>query len=80
MLTVMLVEDHPMNRKLFRDILEIQFAVREAGSAEEALALLESVRPASRKTRFSWPRVVLTICPRASWRRARKLFRSFLIS
>jgi len=45
MLSVLLVEDHPMNRKLFRDILEIQFAVREAGSAEEALELLEDDIP-----------------------------------
>ena len=40
MLTVLLVEDHPMNRKLFRDILEMQFQVVEAGSAEEALECL----------------------------------------
>jgi CheY-like chemotaxis protein len=40
MLTVLLVEDHPMNRKLFRDILEIQFQVESAGSAEEAQQLL----------------------------------------
>jgi two-component system cell cycle response regulator/two-component system cell cycle response regulator DivK len=45
MLTVLLVEDHPMNRKLFRDILEMQFVVVEALSAEEALERLESVRP-----------------------------------
>ena len=42
MLTVLLVEDHPMNRKLFRDILEIQFEVVEAESAEAALVLLQS--------------------------------------
>jgi CheY-like chemotaxis protein len=45
MLTVLLVEDHPMNRKLFRDILEMQFVVVEAPSAEAALERLESVRP-----------------------------------
>jgi len=44
-LTVLLVEDHPMNRKLFRDILEIQFRVEEAGSAEEALEKLQTVTP-----------------------------------
>ena len=45
MLTVLLVEDHPMNRKLFRDILEMQFQVVEAGSAEEALERLATVIP-----------------------------------
>ncbi|MBY0229707.1 MAG: response regulator [Gemmataceae bacterium] len=45
MLTVLLVEDHPMNRKLFRDILEMQFQVFEAGSAEAALELLDTVTP-----------------------------------
>src|SRR2546423_193866 len=44
-LSVLLVEDHPMNRKLFRDILEIQFQVVEAGSAEEALEQLAGVTP-----------------------------------
>jgi CheY-like chemotaxis protein len=44
-LTVLLVEDHPMNRKLFRDILEMQFDVLEAESAEDALAILETRRP-----------------------------------
>jgi two-component system, cell cycle response regulator DivK len=44
-LTVLLVEDHPMNRKLVHDILEIQFEVLEAGSAEQALQLLESCTP-----------------------------------
>ena len=43
--TVLLVEDHPMNRKLFRDILEMQFQVFEAGSAEAAVELLETVTP-----------------------------------
>lgn len=45
MLSVLLVEDHPMNRKLFRDILEMQFAVAEAGSAEDALARLDEKTP-----------------------------------
>ena len=45
MLTVLLVEDHPLNRKLFRDILEMQFEVLEVESAEAALATLESHRP-----------------------------------
>jgi two-component system cell cycle response regulator DivK len=45
MLTVLLVEDHPMNRKLFRDILEMQFTVVEAESAEEALTRLEECSP-----------------------------------
>jgi CheY-like chemotaxis protein len=44
-LTVLLVEDHPMNRKLFHDILEMQFDVLEAESAEAALEILESHRP-----------------------------------
>jgi len=43
MLTVLLVEDHPMNRKLFRDILEMQFQVIEAASAEEALERLKTI-------------------------------------
>jgi CheY-like chemotaxis protein len=45
MLTVLLIEDHPMNRKLLRDILEMQFAVVEAASAEAALDTLRTVRP-----------------------------------
>jgi CheY-like chemotaxis protein len=45
MLTVLLVEDHPLNLKLMRDILEIQFHVVEAWSAEVALEKLESVHP-----------------------------------
>jgi CheY-like chemotaxis protein len=44
-LTVLLVEDHPMNRKLVRDILEMQFAVVEAESAEAALDLLAGGKP-----------------------------------
>jgi len=45
MLTVLLVEDHPTNRKLFRDLLSFRFAVVEAGSAEEAEELLHTLRP-----------------------------------
>jgi CheY-like chemotaxis protein len=45
MLTVLLVEDHPMNRKLFRDILEMQFQVIEAESGELALQLLQQHTP-----------------------------------
>jgi CheY-like chemotaxis protein len=45
MLTVLLVEDHPLNRKLFRDILEMQFEVVEARSAEAALQWLDTGRP-----------------------------------
>lgn len=45
MATVLLVEDHPTNRKLFRDLLEIQFDVQESETAEDALVWLESHRP-----------------------------------
>jgi two-component system cell cycle response regulator DivK len=45
MLTVLLVEDHPMNRKLFRDILAMQFDVVEAASAEIAQDILQTVSP-----------------------------------
>lgn len=45
MATVLLVEDNPMNRKLFRDILEIQFQVAEAETAEVARAWLEDHVP-----------------------------------
>jgi CheY-like chemotaxis protein len=45
MATVLLVEDHPMNRKLFRDILGFQFDVVEAESAEDARVYLRSVTP-----------------------------------
>lgn len=45
MAKVLLVEDHPMNRKLFRDLLEIQFDVEEAETAEEAQAWLQDHRP-----------------------------------
>ena len=45
MYEVLLVEDHPLNRKLCRDILSMQFNVVEAASAEEALEVLESWTP-----------------------------------
>jgi CheY-like chemotaxis protein len=45
MATVLLVEDHPMNRKLFRDILGFQFDVVEAESAEAARDRLHSLVP-----------------------------------
>jgi len=45
MATILLVEDHPMNRKLVRDILLFQFDVEEAVSAEAALDWLQSHRP-----------------------------------
>jgi len=45
MLTVLLVEDHPMNRKLFRDLLGLRFQVVEAASAEEAQEHLQTLRP-----------------------------------
>lgn len=43
---VLIVEDHPLNRKLFRDLLEMQFTVAEAGSAEEARDKLQTLTPA----------------------------------
>lgn len=45
MATILLVEDHPMNRKLVRDILTFQFQVEEAVSAEAALDYLQTHRP-----------------------------------
>jgi CheY-like chemotaxis protein len=45
MATILLVEDHPMNRKLVRDILLFQFDVEEAVSAEAAWDWLQSHRP-----------------------------------
>lgn len=45
MATILLVEDHPMNRKLVRDILLFQFDVEEAVSAETAWDWLQSHRP-----------------------------------
>jgi CheY-like chemotaxis protein len=40
MSVIMVVEDHPLNRKLVRDVLQIQFEVDEAASAESALERL----------------------------------------
>ncbi len=45
MATILLVEDNRMNRKLFRDILQFQFEVEEAESAEDAINFLESHQP-----------------------------------
>lgn len=45
MATILLVEDHPMNRKLVRDILLFQFEVEEAVSAEAALDYLQTHHP-----------------------------------
>lgn len=45
MAVVLLVEDHPINRKLFRDLLEIEYEVLEAESAEAAEAILEDRLP-----------------------------------
>jgi putative two-component system response regulator len=45
MFTVLLVGDQPMNRKLFRGVLERQFAVVEAGSVEDALEHLKTLQP-----------------------------------
>jgi CheY-like chemotaxis protein len=45
MATILLVEDHPMNRKLVRDILLFQFEVDEAVSAEAAQEYLRTHRP-----------------------------------
>src|SRR4051794_19457619 len=45
MTTVLVVEDHPMNRKLFRDILEFRFDVVKAESAEDARVLLRDLTP-----------------------------------
>lgn len=45
MATILLVEDHPMNRKLVRDILLFQFDVEEAVSAEVAQEYLRTHRP-----------------------------------
>jgi len=45
MFTVLLVEDHPLNLKLVRDVLEIQFHVVEAWSAEMALEKLQALHP-----------------------------------
>ena len=45
MATILLVEDHPMNRKLVRDILRFQFDVEEAVSAEAAEEYLHNHHP-----------------------------------
>jgi len=45
MTKILLVEDHPMNRKLVRDILQFQFEVDEAVSAEAALEHLQAHHP-----------------------------------
>jgi len=45
MARILLVEDHPMNRKLVRDILLFQFEVGEAVSAEAALDYLQTHHP-----------------------------------
>jgi two-component system cell cycle response regulator DivK len=42
---VLLVEDHPLNRKLFRDILEMRFEVAEAETAEAAREWLADHHP-----------------------------------
>jgi two-component system, cell cycle response regulator DivK len=42
---ILLVEDHPTNRKLLRDILQLQFEVLEAESAEKALDQLNKHTP-----------------------------------
>lgn len=44
MALVLVVEDHPMNRKLVRDLLEFQFDVEEAESAEAAVEHLRTHR------------------------------------
>jgi len=45
MQTVLLVEDQWMNRKLFKSILELQFHVEMAESAETALDMLQTLTP-----------------------------------
>ncbi len=45
MAVILLVEDHPMNRKLVRDILQFQFDVEDVVSAEDAQEYLRSHRP-----------------------------------
>ena len=42
MALILVVEDHPTNRKLVRDILQFQFEVEEAVSAEAAVEHLHS--------------------------------------
>jgi len=43
--TVLLVEDHPLNHKLFRDILGFEFEVVEAETAEVARDKLQNLVP-----------------------------------
>jgi two-component system cell cycle response regulator DivK len=44
---ILIVEDNELNLKLLRDLLQIEgYATREAGSAEEGLALVRADRPA----------------------------------
>lgn len=45
MYRILLVEDHPMNRKLFRDILSFEFVVDEAECAAEARERIRAARP-----------------------------------
>jgi CheY-like chemotaxis protein len=45
MLTVLLVEDHPLNRDVVRAVLADRFTVLVAESAEVAEALLQETRP-----------------------------------
>jgi len=44
-LIALIVEDNAMNRKLLRDILDPEFTVLEAESAEEAVLVLNRRRP-----------------------------------
>lgn len=45
MSSILLVEDHPLNRHLFRELLKRQFKIIEACSAEEAQGILEITIP-----------------------------------
>lgn len=45
MAAILLVEDHLMNRKMTRDLLEPDFLVQEAASVEEAEDCLHKQRP-----------------------------------
>jgi two-component system cell cycle response regulator DivK len=46
MIKVLIAEDNPVNRELFRELLEGRgYAVEEACDGEEALAMLERARP-----------------------------------
>jgi CheY-like chemotaxis protein len=44
MAVILVVEDHPLNRKLVRDLLQFQFEVEEVASAEAALQFLQTRR------------------------------------